>query len=199
MPRKRTNTVDPKAKEILSNLFLDGNTIVDEIKAENEIIKLIQEYKDTKNMVNMNVTLQVKDTSVIEWKSKEHFTKVFNDEIKYIKQIYGLSKGERNLLNSLPPFLLWESNLLVNDETKDVINQGQLADLLEIDRTTIYRNMKGLIEKKIVVEYSDKNSKYYLINPNVMYSGRKINKGLIQLFKYIGYVDRVEWENNKKS
>ena len=187
-----------EARELLNEFFSDDLNTQNEMILKDEIMQFIHNnYKSNEEYEHFNIGVRVDDNLVINWKPKEHFTKIFYEEIKYIKNIYGLSKGERNLLNSLSPFLLWETNLLVDDETGKPLNQQSLAKATGVDRTTIYRNIEGLIKKKIICVINKDTNKYYLVNPFVMYAGSKINKKIVKLFQIIGYVDRDTYEKQK--
>ena len=185
-----------KARDLLENVFgtyIDSNR---ELKIKDEIINnILSEYRDE----NMNISLFVKDCSVSDWQPKEHFSKIYYDEIKYIKNIYGITKGENNLLLSLSPYLMWETNLLVDEDSGSPLTQKEIIEKLGISKPTMINNMKGLYEKKIVCPITFKGNKYFIVNPYIMYSGKRIDKFIVDIFKIIGYINRGNYENIQRN
>lgn len=184
------------SRKLLQEVF--GNCIDTnkELEVKDEIMKnILEEYKDKE----LNISLYVKDNSVSDWLPKEHFSKIYYEELKYIKEQYGLSSAEKNLLLSLSPYLMWETNLLVDEYTGEPLSQGELIEKLEINKTTLIRNIKGLYEKKLLCPFTYKRKKYYLINPYIMYNGKRIDKFIVKIFKVIGYINRTDYEADKRN
>lgn len=180
-----------EARKLLQTFFgatMDTNSEI-EIK-ENILEDVLRKYEDD----GLSISVYVKDNSIKDWLPKEHFSKIYYDEINYIKDVYGLSKGEKNLLLSISPYLMWETNLLVDEESGKPLTQSELADKLDIHRTTITRNMQGLYDKKLILIIKNNNKKYILVNPYIMYSGKRIDKNIVDLFKNFGYVDRLTYK-----
>lgn len=146
---------------------------------------------------DVNISVFVKDFSKEKWKSKSHFTKIFNDEIEYTKGKYELSKSDIYFLYSLSPYLMWELNLIV-DENLEPMNQKMLAEKLDVDRRTIKRHMNSLENKKCVFSIPLKNDVYYLVNPHLMYCGQNINIILPSIFREVGYEGQESGRYNRK-
>lgn len=185
------------ARELLQTMFgdtMDSNT---ELKIKDDILEeVVRKYQEQDE--GLCISVFVKDTTIKDWLPKEHFSKIYYDEINYIKNIHGLPKGEKNLLLSMSPYLMWETNLLVDEESGNPLSQTELALKLDIHRSTISRNMIGLYEKKLILIINKDKKKYILINPYIMYSGKRIDKSIVSLFKNTGYVDRLTYESNSK-
>ena len=49
---------------------------------------------------------------------------------------------------------------------KGILNAKELQELLNVDKTTIYRNLKSLLQKKIIREIKSKKT-FYEINCNI--------------------------------
>ena len=145
---------------------------------------------------NVNTSLFIKDLSLKHWKPKAHFTKIFNNEIEHAKELYGLTRTEVLFLYSLSPYLLWENNLLV-DEEDDPLNQKRLAELLGIERKTVQRNMKALEDKKCIFSIPYERDVFYLVNPHLMYAGQQINLVIPSLFTAFGYESKESIRSNR--
>lgn len=179
--------MNEKTYKILSTvLIIDINT-----QKEQEVRSLISNFiidkiKPNEKYEFVNTSLFIKDLQLKHWKPKEHFTKVFNDEIQHAKEEYGLTRSEVLFLYSLSPYLLWENNLLVDDEDNP-LNQKELAKLLDVNPKTVQRNMKELENKMCVFSIPYERDTFYLVNPNLMYAGQQINCILPSLFSEMGY------------
>jgi len=189
--------MNDKAHRILSSvMIIDADT-----NKEQEVRNLVSGFlvdniiSNTK-FENVNTSLFVKDTSLKHWKPKAHFTKIFNNEIEYAKELYGLTRTEVLFLYSLSPYLLWENNLLV-DEEDDPLNQKRLAELLGIERKTVQRNMKTLEEKKCIYSIPYERDVFYLVNPSLMYAGQQINMIIPSLFRASGYEPSESIRSNR--
>jgi tRNA splicing endonuclease len=136
------------ARELLQEVF--GNYINSnkELEVKDEIMKnIISEYGDE----GLNISLFVKDCSISNWLPSEHFSKIYYDELKYVKDQYGLSLAEKNLLLSLAPYLMWETNLLVDEDNGQPLSQNELIDKLEINKTTMIEMLKAYMKRNYYV------------------------------------------------
>lgn len=182
---KKINISD-KVYEILGSVSLFGlDNSIKEYKARQEINKTMDEFKQKYD--TLNFTTYVDDLTNAKWKSSEHFTKVFDDEIKYCKDKYNLTRTEIAFLKEIGEFLLWQVNMLV-DENGNPLNQTELSKLMDISTRTIRNNMKTLEEKKCIFSIPYNKDTYYLVNPYLLYKGGKINIVLPTLFVECGYI-----------
>jgi hypothetical protein len=194
---KKKEENDLKVREILGSVSTYGADIGEDLSNVMTNIKIYtSELMDKYN--NIRCGIFVDDTSKVKWQSQEHFTKVFDDEIRYCKDKYGLTRNEISFLRSLGEFLLWEINMLV-DNNNLPLNQKSLADLLDISPKTVQRNMKTLEEKKCIFSIPLKTETFYVVNPFLLYRGSKINLILPALFTDIGYIPlKVTRKHRKK-
>lgn len=178
--------MDNKTMRILSDIFPGNVDTFKEIQAQKDISEYIKDYLGNDENNTLITSLFIKDVKKKHWKPKDHFTKIFNIEISYAVKKYGITKSELAFLYSLSPYLKWETNLIVDLEDNP-INQNQLAELLDIHRRTVNRNMKSLQEKLVIVSYKLGKETFYLVNPYLMYCGKNINILIPKLFDMIGY------------
>jgi biotin operon repressor len=189
--------MNDKAYKILSSIMIIDIDTQKEQEVRNLVSKfLVDNVVNEDKYKNVNTSLFVKDLSLKHWKPKDHFTKIFNNEIQNAKELYGLTRTEVLFLYSLSPYLLWETNLLV-DEEDNPLNQKALAKLLEIDRKTVQRNMKSLEEKKCIYSIPLERDVFYLVNPNLMYAGQQINLVLPSIFTELGYESSESIRKNR--
>jgi len=176
--------------DVLGILFEVNKDVDDEYKAQKLIYEALTKAKEENNMENFNITTYVKDMNKIKWKQsrakKNEFVKLFTNEIESARELYDVTRSEVLFLYSLSSFLLWEENLLVDKEGIP-LNQTRLAEALEINRKTVYRNIKSLESKKCLIRIWDYKDTYFIINPYLMMKGQEINKALPKLFDLIGY------------
>ena len=59
---------------------------------------ILSEYGDE----GLNISLFIKDCSISNWLPSEHFSKIYYDEIKYIKEQYYMAEYEETLQSSIP-------------------------------------------------------------------------------------------------
>lgn len=188
---KFDKVIRAKQLKVLSLIF----KINDEVDNEYEAYKLVQQAlmdaKEQHNLENFNISLFVKDDTKRKWKQGTSdpnlFIKLFFNELDYVKSEYGVTTTEMGFLYSLSRFLLWEENLLV-DKDGLPLNQKSLIKELEITRKTVYKYTKSLESKKCLIRLYDGRDVYYIINPNLMFFGERINKGLPKLFELIDYI-----------
>lgn len=186
MSKKSKNEISEKTRKILKTIFPNDVDTFRELELKREVSEFVRNVRNKEEYENIGLTLFTCDNSNKTWKPKEHFTKIFNSEINKAKELYGIKRHEVLFLYSLSDFLEWELNILVDDE-RNPMNQKMLAEKLDLDRKTIKRNMDALEEKLCVYSISYEGEKYYLINPNLMYAGSKINLLLPALFNELGY------------
>lgn len=189
MKKKELKEVNKlKITEILGSVSLYGSK---DYSSSQEIKNHIFEYLNEllKDNDSVSVKLSVKDSDDVDWKSKSHFTKVFDDEIKYCKEKYELTRNDIAFLKSLGEFLFWETNILVDENSKP-LNQKSLANLLEINPKTVQRNMKVLENKKCIFSIPYGKEVFYVVNPYLLYKGSKINMLIPALFTEMGYEQR---------
>lgn len=185
---KKIIKMNEKVYSILASVSLYGlDNTTNEFLARKELTEAIDNISDKYD--NLNMSAYVNDLSNVKWKNNEHFTKVFDDEIKYCKQEYDLTRNEISFLKELGEFLLWQINMLVDDEGNP-LNQKRLSDLMDISTRTIRTNMKSLEEKKCIFSIPYDKEVYYLVNPYLLYKGGKINMVLPALFTEIGYIPK---------
>lgn len=184
-----------EARNLLQEVFSEYIDTNKEIKIKNEIMEnILEEYRDE----GINITLFVKDTQIQDWKPREHFTKIYYGELKYIKEVIGLNQSEKNLLINMSEFLMWETNLLIDEESGVPLTQKELLSKLDVSKPNFIKLIKSLTEKRLILPISHNRKKYYIINPHIMYNGKKIDKFIADLFKMIGYVDGGTFKSKQK-
>lgn len=174
-----------KITEILGSVSTYG---AEDYSSSQEIKGHIFDYigELLKDNNSINVKVSIKDNEDVDWKSRAHFTKIFDDEIKYCKDKYELTRNDIAFLKSLGEFLFWETNVLVDLNNKP-LNQKSLAYLLEVNPKTIQRNMNSLEYKKCIFSIPYGNETFYVVNPFLLYKGAKINMLIPALFTEMGY------------
>lgn len=181
-----------KQKEILSKLIDVNTDVKSEYEAHILIKEAMKEITEQHNLSNFMLSTYIKDSTLIKWKvnpksSADYFVKIFFNEINYAKNKYNITDAEINFLYQISQYTSWESNLLIDGEGRP-ISQKMLCEITGMDRKKIFNNTKALEQKKCLVRIYISREVYYLINPNLCYKGQKINKGIPNLFKMIGYV-----------
>jgi hypothetical protein len=180
-------TKEQKINEIISLVFKDNVDTFTEVEAKGKIIQAIEDLKsEDEKYKGLCYSVFVNDTKKVKWKHKQHFFKVFWDEIDYLKEEFDLSDSAESLLYRLGKSLKWEMNLLV-DDTDYPLNQKKLCEFLNIPPRTFSRNSKELIEKLILLPVCCGKEVYYFMNPHVMYVGSEINDQIPKLFELVGY------------
>lgn len=183
MSKRKAKEQHALTKQIIDKTFsIDVNTArIQEIK-EDVINYYLSKYSDD----NINAAFQFDDSEARHWKKSEHFVKVFYHEIKHAEEYYSLTKGERHFIIDISEYLMWEMNVLVDDEDKP-LNQTRLAEKMGIHPKTVRENMKSLEEKGIIYEVKIKNDVYYLVNPYLVFCGQNLNVNIPILFDEMGY------------
>lgn len=185
---KKIIKLNEKVYKVLASVSLYGlDNTGNEFLARQELSEAISNISEKYD--NLNMSGFVQDLKNVKWKNNEHFTKIFDDEIKYCKDKYNLSRTEVSFLKELGEFLLWQVNMLV-DEDGNPLNQTGLSKLMDISTRTIRNNMKSLEEKKCIYSIPYDKDVYYLVNPYLLYKGGKINLVLPALFTEVGYMPK---------
>jgi hypothetical protein len=183
--KKETNR---KAKQVLDVAFQTDVNPLRAIAARDEAIEVIKDIKSRHGNDSLKIMLSVEDVEDKHWRRNEHFTKVFHHELNHVKEYYSLTNGEKHFLQDLGDFLMWQTNLLV-DEEDNPLNQTQIAELLDIDVRTVRRNMKSLEERCIIHKIQSESKVYYIVNPYIMFKGQDINIAIPKLFDELGYIN----------
>lgn len=176
-----------KAKQVLDTAFTKDVNPFKDMNARDEVVNFIKTVLKPDNE-NLIYKISVDDPEKKHWRHKEHFVKMFHFELKHIEEYYSLSKGEKHFLQDLGEFLMWQTNLLVDDEDNP-LNQTEIAERLGINVRTIQRNMKSLEERHIVHKIQIWNEVFYIVNPYVMFIGQNINISIPKLFDELGYIN----------
>lgn len=181
-----------KQQKILGMLLEDNLNGITEFEAQRMIMSKIMEVKNEFNLDSFSISSYVKDTSLNKWKcnpkcESDYFVKIFYNEIKHAKEVYGLTRLETSFLYEISEFLCWETNLLIDDEGSPM-NQKMLMTKTGMDKKKVYQCVKSLEQKKCLIRIWDGNSVYYIINPHLMFKGQNIKSGIPKLFAMIGYI-----------
>jgi hypothetical protein len=143
-------------------------------------------------------SVNVTDMETFHWMKDEHFVKIFNHEIKHAQEYYSLSNAERLFILDISDYLMWEMNILVDEEDKP-LNQKRLAEKLGITPKSVRDKMLPLNDKNIVHTVELVNEVFYIINPYIVYRGKDINSSLPELFDELGYVNSKMIDKSSRS
>lgn len=183
-----------KQVEILKSIYPEKTTTNDN-EVKTMICNKILEVRDDSKLDDYNISVSIKNNTTVPWKNNKKeqslFTKVYYNEIEYVKSHFGLTMTEMGFLFSLTPYLLYENNLLV-DKNGNPINQKTLMRLLGYGKTAISKMINSLEDKKCLVRIWKNKETYFIINPYLMWCGVNIDKRLTELFKNIGYIPMNE-------
>lgn len=182
-----------KQKEILNSLLDSDLEVTSDYEAQRIIMSKIMEAKQENNLDNFSITSYIKNTTITKWKcnprkKNDSFLKVFYEEIRYARETHGLDDLEVSFLFSISEYLAWETNLLIDNEGNPM-NQKMLCDITGYNRKKVYRYTKSLEDKKCLIRVWDGRDVYYIINPNLIFKGQNIDRGIPKLFTLIGYVE----------
>lgn len=188
-----------KAKQVLDTAFQKDINPFKDTNAREQVVEYIKNVLQPENE-NLIYKIAVDDPEKKHWRYKEHFTKIFQFEIKHVEEYYSLTRGEKHFLLDLGEFLMWQTNLLV-DEEDNPINQTEIAKRLNINVRTVQRNMKSLEERYIIHKIQIWNEVFYIVNPFVMFIGQNINIAIPKLFDELGYINssKVDEKNNRSN
>lgn len=192
--KKETNK---KAKKVLDTAFEKDVNPFKDINAKEQVVEYIKTVLKPVNE-ELIYKISVDDPETKHWRHREHFVKVFQFEIKHLTEYYSLPRGEKHFLMDLGEFLMWQTNLLV-DEEDNPLNQKQIAERLNINVRTVQRNMKSLEERNIIHKIQIWNEVFYIVNPYVMFIGQNINLSIPKLFDELGYINSSIIEGNNRS
>jgi hypothetical protein len=191
--------VNKKAKKVLDTAFESDVNPLKDFDARQQVVDFISKTLQPEDD-SLVYKISVEDLQKKQWRYKEHFTKVFDFEFTHLKEYYSLDRKLTHFLKDLSEFLMWETNLLVDDEDNP-LNQTKIAEALEINVRTVQRNMKELEERKIIHKIQVWNEVFYIINPYVMFKGSNVNIAIPKLFDEIGYINSsmVDKKNNRSN
>lgn len=185
MPKKKEMTT--KTKHVFDEIFTNDVNPMKAMELREKAIDYIQSVKGNDPFL---IKLSVTDIEQKHWRKDEHFVKVFYFEMKHIEEYYSVTKSQKDFLFAIGEFLMWETNLLV-DECDNPLNQKSIAEKLNINPKTVQRNMKALEDRCIIYKIKIWNEIYYLVNPYIMFLGKNINIAIPNLFEGIGYISSV--------
>lgn len=161
-----------------------------------EVFERAGEYMDAlRNEFDLSectMSMIVKNLSVTDWKTgktyKDFYTKCFINEINNAKATYGISKTEVAFLRELSDYIAPMNNLVV-DEMGIPANISTICKLLDMNRSTVYRNIESLEKCKCLIKFTIENKKdtFVVINPYLFFKGNKIHKFIYDMFDAIGY------------
>lgn len=180
--------VNHKANKVLKQALLNDPNSLTVIDAKEQITDLVLRLKGQKE--SLSFQYDVKDLEEKHWKHNEHFVKIFHFEMRHIEEYYSVNKSQKSFLFELGEFLMWQTNLLV-DEYDNPLNQKSIAEKLNINTRTVQRNMDALEERHIIHKIQIGTDVYYIVNPYVMFIGQNINIAIPKLFDDIGYIKSV--------
>jgi len=108
--------------------------------------------------------------------SSPEFIKLYRTNIIEIITAKKLSMVERGVFLSMLVFIDWQSNFLVHPETKKVLNDSSLSQLIGYDRKALAETAKKLNDKGLIIILKNGNGRgnSYMVNTNVVFNGRKI-------------------------
>lgn len=113
-------SVRQKQLDIIGSVFDINKDIDGEYEAHKLLCDTMRKLKEENNLDNFNITTYVKDNAKLKWKrnraKKNEFVKIFTYEIDNARESYGLTRSEVLFLYALSSLLLWEENLLVDEE-----------------------------------------------------------------------------------
>lgn len=121
---------------------------------------------------------------------KFRFVQILQKNWLYLNQVNYLSKAEKSFITDIIPYVDIHSNTIVDDISKKKpapLSLTQLADELGIELPNLSAKVSKLHKKSIILKYKvkDTGQKLLLVNPNIMYSGKKddLDFQLAQIFK----------------
>ncbi|GIM30115.1 hypothetical protein CPJCM30710_27810 [Clostridium polyendosporum] len=102
-----------------------------------------------------------------------HFIKLHRINWRGIIRNNLLTTPELALLTSLLAFLDWESNYIIDDETKQPFNESSLAKAIHCDRRNLHTLLKSLERKGFLLIEKQGRGKpnRFLLNPNIAVFG----------------------------
>lgn len=189
-----------KTSKILATVFNSNVDTFRDIKAREMISQFIKDNLiEDEEYDKLTYSVFVKDLKKSHWKSEQYFTKVFYEELDHAVELYSISNGAKHFLLDLIKYLKYELNLLVDDKMDIPLNQTELAKLLNINVKTVQRNMKELIEKRMIFDIQCGKEIFYIVNPYIMYKGKDINYAIPEIFIDLGYSNLKKSRKNRRN
>jgi hypothetical protein len=108
--------------------------------------------------------------------SNPDFVCVFRDNWNDLVRKKALTFAERGVLMSLIGFTDWRSNVLVHPETRQVLNESTLANLLQSDRKHVATHLESLNKKGLIaiVKTGNRTPNKYMMNSNLAVFGKTL-------------------------
>lgn len=184
---KVKKVTNKKAKEVLDTAFEKDVNPLKDMNAREQVVEFISTVLKQEND-NLIYKVSVDDLDKKHWMRNEHFTKVFEFEFDHLEEYYSLDRKDNSFLRFLGKYLMWQTNLLV-DEKDNPLNQTQIAERMDLNVRTVQRSMKSLEERKVIHKIQVGSEVFYIINPYVMFKGKDINLAIPKLFDEIGYIN----------
>lgn len=182
--------------ELIDNVFGENVSTMKDVLARQKVIDFINnELRESDDNKRLCFKVFTDDPDKVQWKKDEHFTKIYNHELKHATDYYSLSNAERLFILDICPYLHWEMNILVDDKNIP-LNQKELAEKLGTDVKTIRRNTKLLEAKKIIYIIEHRCEVFYILNPYIAYIGQYTNMCIPHLFLSWGYVTSESVDKN---
>lgn len=125
------------------------------------------------------------------------FICVFRDNWNDLVRNKKLSFGERGVLMSLIGFTDWRSNILVNPDTRQVLNESSLATLLNCDRKHLSGYLASLNKVGLIaiVKTGDRTPNKYMMNSNLSIFGKTLKDTAEHgVFKNVDWKPRIPIE-----
>lgn len=108
-------------------------------------------------------------TQTREFKSPEHFTRLFLEDMKSLKQ---LSHAEYRMLINMSPYLEYNTNKFFLNKERRI----ELAELSQLKVSTVNQCLARLINKDLLIKVG---SGQYQMNPNIFFTGDDIARTAI--------------------
>lgn len=194
---KRTRKGGTKLESISYSVDRNNRTIVNnetgEIMGEQTRSELWLNYGDTISVTSAEERQRRKEARSKRLKEEQRkkkssqFIRLQRINWRDIIRRQVLTKAEIALVASLFPFIDWESNYIINDETKLPFNETSLAKAIHWDRKNLRPQLESLETKGILfIERAGKGKpNKYLLNPNIAFWGKEITDD-VEFDKFAG-------------
>ena len=119
------------------------------------------------------------------------FICLFRDNWNDLVRKKELTFAERGVLMSLIGFTNWRSNILVNPDTQQVLNESTLAKLLNCNRAHLSEHLISLNKKGLIaiIRTGDGRPNKYMVNSNLSVFGKTLKDNAEH-----GVFRDVEWK-----
>lgn len=119
------------------------------------------------------------------------FICIFRDNWNDLVRKKDLTFAERGVLMSLIGFTNWRSNILVNPETHQVLNESTLSKLLDCNRSHLSEHLISLNKKGLIaiIRTGDGRPNKYMVNSNLSVFGKTLKDNAEH-----GVFRDVKWE-----